>query len=363
MVMKTLRILRLSMSIAAAVLIGSCTPDGGTIYATIETEVKTTDNSLPNTLTTFDIVKAGANTYYVAAGTIFKGVLGGGTVTWTPNSTSADRIYNKTGSLSNALAYDGTNLWAGFITTGANLGLYSSGVPPTTSWTSIIDPVVKDKQVYLIRPIGPDLFVVCGTVSGAPATYHYELEHYSGAWSGPLFTALPSPIVGVATDGTNYYMASGATVYYTNSPTGAFATTGLTLGAGDEVEGIFGVVGKVFVATKKGGLYHGTGAAWTQIVAPVVGSATVALLTVSGPVDLGGDKYLVGSDGFGYFTLSVSAGTLARFSDSTIGLYAASVRRILVDGSTVFMGTNGAGLWRATFDTAAGAVSSAWTHE
>jgi hypothetical protein len=45
------------------------------------------------------------------------------------------------------------------------------------------------------------------------------------------------------------------------------------------------------------------------------------------------------------------------------GLYAGAVRKILVNGSTVLMGTAGTGLWRATFDPALGEVNSTWIHE
>ena len=82
-------------------------------------------------------------------------------------------------------------------------------------------------------------------------------------------------------------------------------------------------------------------------------------------------KYLVGAEGYGYFTIDMTPATptLNRFPTSTIDLYSDSVRKILVDTSTapytVFIGTNGKGLWRASFDSGAGDLVSgtAWTHE
>ncbi len=77
--------------------------------------------------------------------------------------------------------------------------------------------------------------------------------------------------------------------------------------------------------------------------------------------------YLVGADGLGFYTLNVTNNILTKFSDVTVtGLYAGAVRRMLVDqtqNNTVFMGTAGTGLWRATFDPATGAVNSTWIHE
>src|SRR5690349_21514698 len=116
-------------------VLGSCTPDGGTIYATIETETKTVDNSLPNTLTIGDMVTTAANTYYVAAGRLYKGTLAGGTITWSHPATTP------TDSLATTLAYDGTAaLWGGFITAGSVLGLYSTPSPYTASFGKQADP-------------------------------------------------------------------------------------------------------------------------------------------------------------------------------------------------------------------------------
>ncbi len=53
--MKAFTLFRLALAAAAAVTIAACTPDGGLIYSTIETETQVTDNSLSNTLTVADI--------------------------------------------------------------------------------------------------------------------------------------------------------------------------------------------------------------------------------------------------------------------------------------------------------------------
>ena len=369
-------VLRAALAVAA-LLLASCTPDGGTIYATVESETRTTDNSLPNTLTVSALASPGVSgTWYVAAGTLYKGVLSAGSVTWLPNPSAPTRSYNPADSLANALAYYNGRLWGGFITAGTNLGLYSSAVSApgydASAFTADTDANVLGKEVTMLRVANNHLFMAGATLSGSPLAYHYELDYNaSGAgWSPPALSGLASPIVGVAWDGgSTYYIASGAAVYSDSNPGGAFATVeAVGIAAGDQVNDIVGdpVHQRVFVTTQKGGLYYKYGAAaWAAIPAPQVNSATVSLLSIAGPIDTAGanEVYLLGTDGYGYYTLSVAGGSLTRFSDSTIALYAASVGRLLVDSGTVLMGTNGAGLWRATFDTTSGALASAWTHE
>jgi hypothetical protein len=348
--MKAKALVRTMLFAAGVALLGSCTPDGGTIYATIETEAKIVDNTLPNTLTVGDMVSTAPNTYYVAAGQLYKGILDvpTNTIAWTSLKTIP------TGALATTLASLGTTVWGGFITSGTVLGLYSTTAPDTTNFAQVGAPVVQTKQVYGVSTVAStnDLFVVCAVLSGS--NYVYELENYntvSTTWTGSLLSGIAVPIVGVATDGASFYAASGTSIYSAATAAGAYSPTSETLAAGDAAQGIFGDVAnsRVFVATRTGGLYY-YHAGWTHVAAPQLNSAPVPFLSVAGPIDSGADKYLVGSDGFGYFVFSVSGGTFARFSGSTIGLWSGSVRRILLDGTTVLMGTNGAGLWRAKLD-------------
>jgi hypothetical protein len=353
----------IALAVTAAVALWSCTLDG-TIYATIETEVKTFDNSLPNTVTVGDVVAlAAGGPYYVAVGALYRGILTT-SMEWTSMTTTPSE--GGVSALVNALAYDGTNVWGGFVTAGGVLGLYSSPDPSATPFTAESSTVVSGKQVVTLSAVGGNLFAVCSTLSGG--SWLYELDHHSGStWTANLLSGLSDPIVGVAGDGSgNFFTAAGLNVYAAaGSPTATYAVS-MTLPAGDSARGIFGDTAnhRVFVTSKAGGLYYTTnaGTSWTHIAAPTVSSVTVSLLSVGGPADTGNDEYVVGSDGYGYYLLSLSGGTLTRFGDSTIALYTTSVRRVLVDGRNVLLGTNGAGLWRATFDTS-GALSGTWTHE
>ncbi len=354
--MELRRYLRAAIVVAAAVILGSCTADGGTIYATIESEVQVVDNSLPNTVTVGDIVKTATNTYYVAVGALYKGILGT-TVAWTNELTIPS------GSLANALAYDGTTLWGGFVTGSGSVGLAGSTNPDSTPFAVQTDPVVAGKQVVSLSALGADLYAAC--LNATPA---YELDYlHLGTWSTIALSDTADPIVGVAADGSgNYVTGAGVTIYTAAAAAGPF-TASKTLATGDAVTGVFGGGGVLFATTKVSGVWYtyNGGTTWYQVAAPSINSVTGSLLGIAGPL-AGGSVYVVGSDGFGYFTLSGTSagggGTLTRFSDSTIALYSASVRRVLVDGSTVFLGTNGLGLWRASLD-GTGTLVGSWTHE
>jgi hypothetical protein len=364
------------LATAAALL--SCTANGGSIYATIETERKVIDSTLPKTLTIQDVVKTGAAApYFVAGGAIYNGKLpdANNVIGWpTVGQTAVPIELPGSGALCTALALFNGELWAGFFTSGSVLGLfYSTGRSfAGAGAVQVPDPVVAGKQVTLLEAANGNLFVVAATVS--PGAYVYELDYYSGAtftWT-QLVSGFPRPITGVAWDGTSYLMVSGVKLYtapLADPPVfdAGISTLGsLTVDAADDLRGVFADGTWVLIPTKSGGVYlRDSAAIWSQIAADVINGNKVPYLTVAGPVDGAGDKYLVGSDGYGYYTLSASAKTVARFSDNTIALYTTAVRRILTDSATVFMGTSGNGLWRATFDLSTGALKTdtAWIHE
>ena len=130
--------------------------------------------------------------------------------------------------------------------------------------------------------------------------------------------------------------------------------------AADEFKGLHGdfLNARLFIATAKGALYYrAAGDIWTRVPSSgqqKEGETVVAFQCIAGPVDAGQSIYLAGSDGFGYYALTVGTPpTLSRFDKNTLGLYTATVRRILVDVNlgerTIFAGTAGDGLWRAFF--------------
>ena len=353
----------LSLSLAA---LAACSD---AIYSTIETEKKTATNTLSQTLSVFGIAVSPAQTYYVAAGAIFKGVLSGSTVSWTPNASDSSRPWNPPGLLCNAMALFGANLFGGFVAQDGTPSLYKSSTSPYSFNTgaSTVATASAGEQVTMLGATAANLFVGGATLSGN--NYIFQLDYSSDpgtvAWTTAL-SGLAYPFVGVANIGTTYWTASGSTLY-TSAALPTF--TAVTAQSWGTIKGVFAdsATNRVFVVTKSNGIYYSTdgGSTWPfHIGADVVGTVTVSCLTIAGPVDSGNDKYLVGSDGYGYYTLSVSAGTMSRFGDSTIALYSASVSHIALDGTNVLMGTNSKGLWRAVFDsTGALASGQSWINE
>jgi hypothetical protein len=371
------------LCIGLCVLLVSCSEGGGSIYATIEVEKKIADSSLSNILTINDIVKTAANEYYIAAGGIFHGTLDTATdaITWNPNSNVAERPYNVADGLCNALAWYGGTLYGGFITTSSNLGLHKASLQTDETYSFIdssamTDPVVEGRQVTLLRPLNGHLFAVLAAVPSGGDSYAYDVDYLSSAvssWSARK-TGIEDKVIDVVWDGVNYWMATSSAVFKDAADPPLFAASEAKLGTYTVtgINGIFAdvVKGRIFIATKSGGVYYSLnrGSTWKQIAAEKIGSATVSFLTVAGPVDTAKTKYLVGSDGYGYYTLTLTSdgkGSVTRFLDKTVALYMESVRTILVDGNTVFMGTNTDGLWRTMFDPATGARddNSVWTHE
>ena len=344
------------------------------IYSIIENEKKIITSTLPLTVSIFDIANsAPGGPYYVAAGGVFRGTFNpDGTIGWYPSDTS--RPLNPSGSpICNAMVYyvpTGT-LWGGFVNSSGSPALYQSTAGLTFDGQSpIINAAIAGKQAIVLQVANGHIFMV-----STKDTLTYELdENANGGVVWTVQKTISTPIAGIGWDGTHYWMAAGSVVYSDAADPPAFASAGTsTLGGitiGSTINGVFVDPvnpGRIFFSTKSDGIVYSIdgGATWKQISRDVIGSVIVSNLCVAGPVDAAKDKYLVGSDGFGYYTLSVSGIGMSRFGDSTVALYAESVPRILVEGANVFVGTNMTGLWRAVFDTALGQLASgqAWVHE
>jgi hypothetical protein len=396
MAMKARFVLLPAAAAAALVLLASCTANGGSIYATIESAKKTITSSLAKTLTIQDLASRGlGGPYDVAAGAIFEGI-----VSATP-STPNDVIQWNTdasnnllpiappvaGQICSSLVFDGTDLWGAFFNPNTQtFGLYkSTGAPPSfVGQLPINDPLIAGKQIMLIQIANGNIFVVAGAVTGSP--YVFELDYWDGATWRQLVSGLSYMINGVAFDsaGPNKYWAVGGTSVYRFSQgvpitlDGTYPTS--TLGGynlattATQLNGVFvdGVTGRIFIPSKSAGVFYSSnsGGTWAQYGPDHINSNTVGYLCVAGPADTaGGDEYLAGADGYGYYYMNVAAGTFSRFNDSTILLYNAAVRRILIDltvpgRNSVFMGTAGGGLWRASFNSGSpDPTLYGWIHE
>jgi len=370
----------LIITLALIGALSACTADGGSIYATIETEQKINVSTLSQTITVLDLVNTFSTPfrYLVAAGAVYKGRVPNtdNEIGWpTPKKDPVAVSPPAKGALCLALTKFGSDFYGAFFTSdGSTMGLYKSVGAPGYSFAvaPIADPLVAGKQICLLQVANNTLFAVVATSDGTSG-FTFELVYSTdgSSFTATNLTNVKDLITGVGFFAGNYYITAGSTLY---SDSGAGLNslapiTAFSIDSGDELRGITvdDVAGYILIPSSNGDVYWSTnGTAWPKAgTSDEINGHQVAFLTVSTRVGVpaSGDVFLVGADGAGYYTLNTGNGDLSRFSDVTVtGLYAGAVRRILVDGSTVFMGAAGTGLWRATFDPA-GEVNSTWIHE
>ena len=400
-------------ALALASVLLSCNGTGA-IYSTIETEKKTPVSVLNSNITVLDIVNIpGADPlpYFVAAGAIFNGTQvdpATGAIGWPNEGQSPVAVAPPQGgalcqSLSLAPNYPTDNaLYGGFFTSdGSVMGLYRS-VPNGSTYTFQGATQITGggtvtlvgKQIVLLQVAGGKLFVVAASLPSGASSYTYELDYYDpslAAWAQVqmgLLTTLPAPVTGVGFSGGTYFVtvaASPGANWTTRLYTGASLSAALTDSTGalglvsSDLRGVTvdTVNGNVLIPGDNGAVYFSTnaGGVWSHIQTGDQVSngnnGTIGFLTVSQEVGSAGPVYLVGSDGNGFYFLTLTPGvTLARFSDVTqTGLYQGAVRRILVDNprsNLVFFGMASTGpgyysgvsegLWRNFFDPVAGSA-------
>ena len=290
-----------------------------------------------------------------------------------------------------ALDTTGTSLYGGFITVSGTGSLWHTD--PSFSFGSghgtQLPMAVPGEQVTYLRAAGPYLMVGGATLPSGATQYQYELDCWNGSWTTPL-SGLQYPIVGAGYDSvTGFYWAvsspfaigTGSTsitapaILYRGTSPSNLAPFSSPIQPGDQINGILvdNVNHRVFIATRLNGVYwswDGTGNTWYNVGADHQGSITVSSLCVAGPVDSpNGVVYLVGSDGYGYYTLTATGtGGMSRYGDTTILLYTCSIGRIAVDNTggqyNILMGTNANGLWRGVFDNTGNLASGeSWIQE
>ncbi len=366
------------LSVAAAliaVLLGSCTPDGGSIYFILENERAQPLSTLGSTITVFDVARLGS-TYFAAANTIFQGAIDGTSVTWVSSGAS-----NPLGTLPavdarcNALAAFGGNLWGGFRTDSGNLGLYTAAGSDFTAaggGVQVIAAGLQDQEIIRLKVSsdGSRLLIISADMSASP--FKYCLTAYNGA-----YTQLITPADAVtsmirdadynpAGAGT-YYAVSGNDLYSGAGPlTPTNVLGGFTIGETEKLQGIHTDGANIIISSKSSGIYVSVnnGAAWTNLPADTQLGAAVSYLGISGPLS-GSLNYAIGSEAYGYYYLKPPYTALARSADTsmkTLKLYGAVILRFFVDGSTIFACTSGDSLWKGILDAAndSGVDTSSW---
>jgi hypothetical protein len=151
------RTLRLLTSVLVAALVAACTPGGGSIYYTIETEPIATDSTLPNAVTVFDVAKIGSK-YFVGAGKIWTGTATGAapdrTISWEVAEPLPVQPPIGTARCTGLVVspFDGTKLYGAFYDEGLDTGgLYLSTAAPTFAGQAAETLPAAGMQVALLK--------------------------------------------------------------------------------------------------------------------------------------------------------------------------------------------------------------------
>lgn len=212
--MKLRPVFRFTVALALVAALFSCTAQGGSIYAIIETAQKTYVATLDQTLTVLDIVKTAdlQFPYLVAAGAVFKGTFGdaNNNIGWPNVGGSPIPVAPPVGgALCTALTYFtaalpvNSGLFGAFFTSnGTTQGLYKSVAGPGYSFsvaggaTSVA--AMANKQITLLQVANSNLCAVVATPGTGTTGFTYELD-YSTDGTNFLtgLTGLTTQITGV----------------------------------------------------------------------------------------------------------------------------------------------------------------------
>ncbi len=377
------RIPRLLTAALVAALAAACSPGGGSIYYTIETEPIAADSSLPNAITVFDVAKMNT-TYFVGAGKIWTGTASGAGTTADPRKITWDVTEPLPVQPPTATAictglvvspFDGTKLYGSFYDDAGSAGLYLSTAAPTFEG---IDPEplpVAGSQVALLKAVndGGDRLVAVTTwqaMVGTELSFVFGIVYSAsaGSYVAATFDATRAageekkPINDVIYAGgsINAWFATEGSTLYTNPGAGFagnFTKVNVAgIAAGEVLAGLFFDGTTLYVASSTGKVYYSTnGTSWLDTPAPDISGVHPPLLRFGGPIGTG--ILLVGSDGYGYYLLDtkILASTdplpLSRCTTTTIDLHTDTVRSFFLDWLDPvepfgFALTSMGGLWR-----------------
>ncbi len=354
-----------------AIILASCTANGGTIYYVLEHEVKQPETGLGptgTTLTVFDLATDGSK-YYLAAGKVWSSPVGPvANLAWT-SLTNPPPANPKEHSLCVTMAAfnpgAGVRLYGGFNDAhGTGMGIYSFAAGGSfAAAPDVITGIPAGDQIARLVSSGGQLFAITSTPGTNVATpFTYNL--YSST-DGVAFTALLTGLTSPINDATfvagapgTYYAVSGSTLYSgTASPLTGTSTLG-SFTISDVLQSVVWDGTNLWLTAKSSGLYFFSALTWYHVAADTTPTGTLNSFLETSPLSFAPGKALAGSDGFGYYVVDFTApGTpiLTRYLNLSLALYVSSARRFLVDtvNTTVLAGTNGGGLWAGTLSTTA----------
>ncbi len=311
------------------------------------------DRGFPDAAIVHRIVKTGTR-YFAAANKLYTRT-DGPSDTWTVVAPPVP------GAMCNTLEVFGTDIYAGFFDriSGAGLGLWSAPGTVPVVWSLVLDPLVNDEEIVMIRNVGGELFV---------STRASNVNALCHSTDGIGFTAITTwnvvpntdiSILDAAQDSfSNYWVIVGPHLYHDTAGNFSFIQyTGLD-SDGTAFGGIFNNSGNstLYVSAGNGTLFSTAdgGGTWS--------SSAVVLDDKDNPVPFAGfalptsdttNAVYVGTKTYGYYRIpgGVVTGTPVRSPAYNISaLYNGAINCLLYDGSVsparLFLCTSSTGLWR-----------------
>ena len=340
----------LLLAAALASLLVGCNDSLDPIFYTLEQEKPIRDTGLENQITVRKLARAVVGTvkdYFAAAGQIFR--RSEGSTSWSRVSPPEPNL------LCNMIEFvpgPPETLYAGFFELdGTPRGVWSSSPTPPIDWTQEGGGLPNDAQAVLLKVVNSVLFAAI--LKGTACTLYHNDTGAPGAWAKAAISLSPSvTITDIAWNSstTAYWLTAGNKLYTSADADWIFTEAG-SQPTSDMLAGIIYNGTNLYVASKGGRVYSSAdGSAWNPSAKVEASGKTVPFTEFA---QVGTDLW-VGSEGYGYFLLS--DGGLAGLENSRSpnynisDLYNGAILSFLVDGTSVFACTAGAGLWRTDDD-------------
>ena len=376
------------LAAALALLLASCNQSTTGIFAFIEAEQKIAAGNLGSTRTVATMAKDPTR-YFVAGGTTLAYRTTETTTTeW--KTLSVTGVAGEVVQAVRSLNAGGVYALAG-VGTGAAVYLLESTSPDVWKKVSLAGGQTPVNLVPVVDSDGTSVVAIL-VVTEVPAPagstgknyrHVYRLSGGVDATAGDLGADIGTPVVAAIQTGSSYYLVNRTTMWQTGTNLSSpLEVTGLPSTNG--YNGLLAVSGSatldgVYLSTLRknatgGSVLKGSLSdnAWTSATTALTG-ATEKKDSAGNALDLGplslpsapadAVSLLVGTDKAGFAeiigtTLTIGSTSYAKSSYDSGALAAAAVLNFFVDGTTLFVGTSGAGLWKYN-----SASSTVWSVE